>query len=63
MQWQELISALALVVIFETLLPFISPMRARKGYFLLAKTNNKTLRTMAGIGLVAASIVLYVVKS
>ena len=56
--WNHLISAMALLLIFEGLLPFLSPQRLRETYALLQKLPDKTLRTVGFFSLLGGVLLL-----
>lgn len=59
MHWSELVRALALVMVIEGLLPFVSPARWRQAMATVAQMGDGALRT---IGLVSVTIGLFVLQ-
>lgn len=60
--WQDLGAALALVLIFEGLLPFLSPDRWRRTLEIIRDLNDGQLRNM-GLALVAVgALLLYLTR-
>ena len=62
MNWQELLTALALVLVIEGIFPFINPRGLRR---TLATVNELTDQQLRGMGLVCMAIglvALYLVK-
>lgn len=57
MDWTALFSAIALVLVFEGLLPFISPESARQVFAKLAMTPQKQLR-LTGLGSIILGLLL-----
>ncbi len=60
--WQDLLAGIALVLIFEGILPFLSPANYRRTIMLAAQMNDTTMRTIGLISMTAGLIVLYVVR-
>lgn len=59
MAWHDLFNALALVLIIEGLIPFISPGGLKKTYLALLQMPESTLRLFGLGGIVAGLILLY----
>ena len=57
MNWHDLLNAIALVLIIEGLLPFISPESLKKVYQSVMQTPESTLR-MIGLASIVAGLVL-----
>lgn len=60
--WSDLIAAIALLLILEGIMPFVSPDRLKRTLLEVARLDNRTLRI---IGLISMSIglaVLYWVR-
>ena len=55
--WQDLLTALALVFIIEGLMPFIAPSKLKEVYQSLLQTPDKSLRVL-GLGSMVAGLVL-----
>tara|TARA_B100001123_G_scaffold87015_1_gene99937 strand:- start:90 stop:275 length:186 start_codon:yes stop_codon:yes gene_type:complete len=60
--WQDLLAGIALVLVFEGILPFLSPARYRHTMKLAAQMNDKTMRIIGLVSMVAGLFVLYVVR-
>ena len=60
--WQDLGAALALVLIFEGLLPFLNPERWRQTVELIRGLNDGQLRGMGLILICVGAVLLYVVR-
>jgi uncharacterized protein YjeT (DUF2065 family) len=59
----ELLSALALVMVIEGILPFLSP-RAMRSYMLqMSQMDDRSLRITGLVAMIAGVILLYIVKS
>ena len=50
MNWQDLLVALALVLVLEGLIPFASPGRYRRLVAMLSDIGDNRLRTCGGVG-------------
>lgn len=62
MNWQDLLSAVALVLIIEGILPFLSPDSLRKTYQRLAEMNDQTVRVSGLVSMIAGVILLSFVR-
>ena len=60
--WEHIIPALALVLVIEGILPFLSPRSWREAMAQAAQLPDKTLRVMGLISMLAGVIVLYLVR-
>jgi uncharacterized protein YjeT (DUF2065 family) len=56
--WQDFLRALALALVLEGVVPFLWPGRARTMFAVLASAQEKVLRRMAFVGVLAGLIVL-----
>lgn len=54
---QDLLSAIALLLIIEGILPFLSPSTTRRTLFQIVQQNDKTLR-LTGLATMALGVVL-----
>ena len=59
--WHDLLTALALVLIIEGLLPFTLPEKVKEVYRSLEQASNSNLRVMGLIGMIAGLVLLYIV--
>lgn len=62
MMWQELWGALALVLVIEGILPFLSPSGLRKAYGQMIQMDDRTLRLYGLISMIAGVVLLYLVR-
>ncbi|MBL4744330.1 MAG: DUF2065 domain-containing protein [Cycloclasticus sp.] len=62
MAWQELFAAVALVLILEGIIPFMSPNALRKTYQRLMEMDDKTIRISGLISMIAGVVLLTVVR-
>ena len=59
---QDLLTAIALMLIIEGILPFVSPRNLRRALFSIVQQNDKSLR-LTGLGTMLAGVVLlYLVR-
>lgn len=61
MVW-EILRALALVLIIEGILPFLSPRRLRRTLLLAAQLNERVLRILGLVSMLIGLLILYAVK-
>ena len=61
--WGDLLSALALMLVLEGLLPFISPRAFREAMQAMLEMNDGQLRSASLFAMVAGAVLLYVVKN
>ncbi len=54
---QDLLTAIALMLIIEGILPFVSPRNLRRALFSIVQHNDKSLR-LTGLGTMLAGVVL-----
>ncbi len=60
--WQDLGAALALVLIFEGMLPFLSPGRWRRTLEMIRDLNDGQLRTMGLFLIAVGALLLYITR-
>jgi uncharacterized protein YjeT (DUF2065 family) len=63
MDWNDLFTAIALMLIFEGILPFLNPDRYRKMLEVLEKINDSQLRTMGLVVMIAGAVLLTFVRT
>lgn len=61
MNWHDLLTAFALLLILEGLLPFASPDSIKKVYKTMVETPESSLRMMGLASIVAGLVLLYLV--
>ena len=59
--WHDLLTALALVLIIEGLLPFTLPEKVKEVYRSLQQASNSNLRRMGLVGMIAGLVLLFIV--
>lgn len=62
MAWEELFAAIALVLVLEGIVPFISPDALRKTYKRLMEMDDKTIRMSGLVSMIAGVILLTLVR-
>ncbi|HRJ53591.1 MAG TPA: DUF2065 domain-containing protein [Candidatus Thiothrix moscowensis] len=60
LNWHDLLNALALLLILEGLMPFLSPARLKQAYAQLLELPDKTLRTIGLVSVIAGILLLFV---
>lgn len=63
MNWTDLLSAIALVMVIEGLLPFANPRGSRRTMAMLAQMPDEKLRLAGLASIVAGVLLLYFVRS
>ena len=63
MNWTDLLSAVALVMVIEGLLPFANPRGSRRTMAMLAQMPDDKLRLAGLASIVAGLVLLYFVRS
>lgn len=63
MDWNDLFTAIALMLIFEGILPFLNPDRYRKMLEVMEKINDSQLRTMGLVVMIAGAVLLTFVRT
>jgi len=59
--WNDLFVALALVLVIEGMLPFLSPQRMREAMLTIARMDDRTLRITGLVSMLAGVGLLYLV--
>jgi len=62
MAWSDLFSAVALVLILEGIIPFMSPDALRKTYQRLMEMDDKTIRMSGLVSMIAGVVLLTFVR-
>jgi uncharacterized protein YjeT (DUF2065 family) len=60
--WEHFIPALALVLVIEGILPFLSPGSWREAMLQAARLPDRVLRTIGFVSMMAGVIILYFVR-
>lgn len=61
--WDELLTAVALILVVEGVLPFLNPAGFRRSLVLISQMDNLTLRIGAFISMALGVTLLYVLKN
>lgn len=59
---RDLLTAIALLLVIEGILPFLNPAGLRKTLLTVAQLNDRTLRFLGLSAMVAGCLLLYLVK-
>jgi len=60
--WNELLSALALVLVLEGIMPFLSPKGWRETMQQASRLDDKTLRVIGFGSMLAGAVLLYLMR-
>jgi uncharacterized protein YjeT (DUF2065 family) len=63
MAWTEILTALALVLIIEGMVPFVGPRKYRQIVSQMAMLSDNHLRTVGLVVMIAGVVLLFVVRS
>jgi len=59
--WTEILTALALVLVLEGIMPFLNPAAMRRMIILVAQMDDSTLRVVGLTSMIAGVLLLYLV--
>ncbi len=62
MMWHELWIALALLLVIEGIMPFISPKRLRESLLTMASLSDRALRMGGLVSMVLGVLLLYLIR-
>ncbi len=62
MAWQDLLAALALMLVFEGILPFLNPARFRNMLRMLDEMDDSSVRKIGLVSMIAGLVLLYLGK-
>jgi uncharacterized protein YjeT (DUF2065 family) len=62
LNWSDLLAALALVLVIEGIVPFVSPGSLRNMLVTVAQMDDRLLRTTGLVSMVCGVVLLYVVR-
>jgi len=62
LEWKDLFTAIALVLVLEGLMPFLSPSRMRKVMSQISQAEDHLLRTSGMISMLVGLGILYLVR-
>ena len=60
--WDDLVRAIALVLVIEGMLPFISPDGWRQAMIQAGRLTDKTLRTVGFVSMLIGVLILYLAR-
>jgi uncharacterized protein len=60
--WQDIFTAVALLLVFEGIMPFLNPAQFRKTLLAALKMNDSTLRVIGLGSMLGGIVLLYVVR-
>ena len=60
--WDELLTAFCLVMVFEGLMPFLSPGRAKKMMAIMAQLNDRSLRLSGLLSMISGVLLLALLR-
>jgi uncharacterized protein YjeT (DUF2065 family) len=63
MDWSDLLSALALVLVIEGIMPFVNPGGTRRTMAMIARLDDKPLRLVGLLSMLAGALLLYFVRA
>jgi len=59
--WTEILTALALVLVIEGIMPFLNPAAMRRMMVMVAQMDDKTLRVVGLTSMISGVLLLYLV--
>ncbi len=62
LMWEDLLAALALVLVIEGIVPFISPASMRRMLETISQIDDRTLRMTGLVSMVCGVVMLYLVR-
>lgn len=62
MNWDDLLAALALVLVIEGIVPFLNPQSLRKMLATVAQLDDRTLRIAGLVSMICGVVMLYMVR-
>jgi len=60
--WQDLLAALALVLVIEGMVPFLNPQSLRRMLEMVSQLDDRTLRIMGFVSMLFGVVMLYMVR-
>ena len=61
--WEYVLTAIALILVMEGILPFLSPQQMRRMLIRIVQQNDRTLRIVGFVTMVSGAILMYLVQS
>jgi hypothetical protein len=62
LNWDDLLTALALVLVIEGIVPFLNPQSLRKMLVTVAQLDDRTLRITGLVSMICGVVMLYIVR-
>ena len=62
LNWTDLLSALALVLVIEGIVPFVSPQSLRRMLETVSQLDNRSLRITGLVSMICGVVMLYLVR-
>ena len=62
LNWSDLLTALALVLVIEGIVPFVNPQSLRRMLETVSQLDDRTLRSIGLISMVCGVVLLYLVR-
>ncbi|MBV1881993.1 MAG: DUF2065 domain-containing protein [Pseudomonadales bacterium] len=62
MDWQDFFAAMALVMVLEGMLPFLSPKSLRRTYLMVTQMDDMTIRVSGLVSMVVGVILLFLIR-
>ncbi|MDH3831983.1 MAG: DUF2065 domain-containing protein [Gammaproteobacteria bacterium] len=62
MDWQDLLAALALLLVIEGMVPFLNPQSLRRLLETVSQLDDRTLRITGFISMLCGVLMLYIVR-
>ena len=62
LNWDDLLAALALVLVIEGIVPFLNPQSLRKMLATVAQLDDRTLRITGLVSMLGGVVMLYMVR-
>ena len=63
MDWGDLLSALALVLVIEGIMPFLNPGGTRRTMAAISGLDDRVLRVIGLISMIAGALLLYFIRT
>ena len=60
--WNDLLAAVALVLVFEGIIPFLAPEKFRRALAQLSQLSNQALRIIGLVSMTLGTIFLYILR-
>ncbi len=60
--WQDLLTAIALLLVIEGIIPFLNPDALRRMLAMMAQMDNRSLRVAGLLSMLSGVVLLYLVR-